>query len=171
MEKKENPSPHRKQDNMTRERNTLPTNGRYCNEEVVTEADYRPASCAAAALMPPGPVYNWCCVLYSVAEIIGHATRYRGVQIPLKTPSDPIETPLRKDVSAQILRVPLITSESLQSQPIESRIAQERVQDVVKPPETSLPSGITRSLKSSKVPSSRIGRLLHYGGSCSLLHN
>ena len=31
--------------------------------------------------MPPGPTYNWFCVLYSAAQIIGHAARCRGPQI------------------------------------------------------------------------------------------
>src|SRR5882672_4599848 len=29
--------------------------------------------------MPPGPAYNWFCVLYSVAEILGNAARYRSI--------------------------------------------------------------------------------------------
>ena len=34
--------------------------------------------------MPPGPAYNWLCVVHSVAEILAHAGRYRAAQI---TPS------------------------------------------------------------------------------------
>jgi hypothetical protein len=34
--------------------------------------------------MPPGPVYNWLCVLHSAAEILGHAARYRAAQSPLQ---------------------------------------------------------------------------------------
>lgn len=30
--------------------------------------------------MPPGPAYNWFCVLYSAAEILSHAARYRAAQ-------------------------------------------------------------------------------------------
>ena len=30
--------------------------------------------------MPPGPAYNWICVLTSTAEIISHAARYRATQ-------------------------------------------------------------------------------------------
>jgi hypothetical protein len=48
--------------------------------------------------MPPGPAYNWFCVLHSVTEILGHAARYRGAHVPLKTtplklhPDSPLET-------------------------------------------------------------------------------
>ncbi|KAF8828667.1 hypothetical protein HHX47_DHR3000122 [Lentinula edodes] len=31
--------------------------------------------------MPPGPGYNWICVLSSAAEIVGHAARYRASQV------------------------------------------------------------------------------------------
>lgn len=31
--------------------------------------------------MPPGPAYNWLCVLYSASEILGNAARYRSAQI------------------------------------------------------------------------------------------
>jgi hypothetical protein len=31
--------------------------------------------------MPPGPAYNWLCVLHSTAEILSHAARYRAAQI------------------------------------------------------------------------------------------
>lgn len=34
--------------------------------------------------MPPGPGYNWLCVVHSVAEILAHAARYRAAQL---TPS------------------------------------------------------------------------------------
>ena len=32
-------------------------------------------------MMPPGPAYNWLCVLHSTAEILSHAARYRASQI------------------------------------------------------------------------------------------
>ncbi|KAF9257793.1 hypothetical protein L218DRAFT_85304 [Marasmius fiardii PR-910] len=31
--------------------------------------------------MPPGPAYNWLCVLSSIADIASHAARYRGTQL------------------------------------------------------------------------------------------
>lgn len=31
--------------------------------------------------MPPGPAYNWLCVLHSTAEIISHAARYKAAQV------------------------------------------------------------------------------------------
>ncbi|KDR78182.1 hypothetical protein GALMADRAFT_1304879 [Galerina marginata CBS 339.88] len=31
--------------------------------------------------MPPGPAYNWFCVLYSTAEILSNAARYRAAQL------------------------------------------------------------------------------------------
>jgi len=31
--------------------------------------------------MPPGPAYNWFCVLHSAAEILSHAARYRAAQV------------------------------------------------------------------------------------------
>jgi len=39
--------------------------------------------------MPPGPAFNWLCVLHSAAEILGHAARYRVAQSPLKPASSP----------------------------------------------------------------------------------
>ena len=35
----------------------------------------------ASTAMPPGPVYNWLCVLHSTAEILSHAARHRATQI------------------------------------------------------------------------------------------
>lgn len=35
--------------------------------------------------MPPGPAFNWLCVLSSAADILGHAARIRVAQLP-KTP-------------------------------------------------------------------------------------
>lgn len=35
--------------------------------------------------MPPGPAYNWFCVLASTAEIVSNAARYRASQLTPKT--------------------------------------------------------------------------------------
>ncbi|KAF9064738.1 ABC1 family-domain-containing protein [Rhodocollybia butyracea] len=44
--------------------------------------------------MPPGPGYNWICVLSSAAEIVGHAARYRASQLT-RLPRD--ARPLQKN--------------------------------------------------------------------------
>jgi len=36
--------------------------------------------------MPPGPAYNWFCVLYSAGEILSHAARYRAAQVIPRNP-------------------------------------------------------------------------------------
>lgn len=48
--------------------------------------------------MPPGPAFNWLCVLHSAAEILGHAARYRVAQSPRKRrradePIQPVSPP------------------------------------------------------------------------------
>lgn len=37
--------------------------------------------------MPPGPGYNWFCVLYSTVEILSNAARYRAAQLTPKSSS------------------------------------------------------------------------------------
>lgn len=34
--------------------------------------------------MPPGPAYNWLCVLNSTVEIISHAAQYKAAQVAPK---------------------------------------------------------------------------------------
>ena len=46
--------------------------------------------------MPPGPAYNWLCVLYSTAEILSHATRHRAAQIVPRSTSTPLNSPKRR---------------------------------------------------------------------------
>ena len=48
-------------------------------------------------MMPPGPAYNWLCVLHSTAEILSHAARYRASQIvPRSTTSSPLNSRKRR---------------------------------------------------------------------------
>ena len=166
--------------------------------------------------MPPGPVYNWLCVLHSAAEILGHAARYRAAQFPLQH-TDPFFAPRKRkrtDESAteeaplQRSNIAGFTGEIAGQQVVQNRetppedvppvaqvvsaqpVIQNDVQDV-RPVQVSFSYSITfsyftlcfliqestvhflqpiatpqasRNLKPSKVPSSRIGRLFHYGG-------
>lgn len=202
--------------------------------------------------MPPGPAYNWLCVVCSAADIISRAARIRATQLAPR--SSPLTAKKRKESpegrSQKSLHdteadAPVITSNRLDTEKVHSahrttdlsvdRFAfpqelqvppsvalsstgsTEAVQNLtrhesgssleippdkwkssalggihpdevflsnlisgtqltltiqsplaynVDPPPYSLPS---RNLQSSKVPSSRIGRLFHYGGTKILL--
>ena len=46
--------------------------------------------------MPPGPAYNWLCVLHSTAEILSHAARHRAAQIVPKSTSSPLNSRKRQ---------------------------------------------------------------------------
>jgi hypothetical protein len=45
-----------------------------------SNATLRPTTRAKPS-MPPGPAYNWLCVLHSTVEIISHAARYKATQV------------------------------------------------------------------------------------------
>lgn len=40
--------------------------------------------------MPPGPAYNWLCVLYSTAAILSHAAQHRAAQIVQRSTTAPL---------------------------------------------------------------------------------
>ena len=46
--------------------------------------------------MPPGPAYNWLCVLHSISEILSHAARYRATQIAPRFNSSPLNSRKRR---------------------------------------------------------------------------
>ena len=46
--------------------------------------------------MPPGPAYNWLCVLHSTAEILSHVARYRATQIAPRSTSSPLNSRKRR---------------------------------------------------------------------------
>lgn len=46
--------------------------------------------------MPPGPAYNWLCVLHSISEILSHAARYRATQIAPRFTSSPLNSRKRR---------------------------------------------------------------------------
>ena len=46
--------------------------------------------------MPPGPAYNWLCVLHSAAEILSHAARHRAAQIVPRSTFTPINSRKRR---------------------------------------------------------------------------
>ena len=50
----------------------------------------------ASTVMPPGPAYNWLCVLHSISEILSHAARYRATQIAPRFTSSPINSRKRR---------------------------------------------------------------------------
>jgi len=57
--------------------------------------------------MPPGPVYNWLCVLHSAAEILGHAARYRAAQFPLQHTDSFVAPRKRKRTEENTTEAPL----------------------------------------------------------------
>ncbi|KAF8228088.1 ABC1-domain-containing protein [Tricholoma matsutake] len=150
--------------------------------------------------MPPGPAYNWLCVVCSATDIISRAARIRATQLAPR--SSPLTAKKRKESpegrSQKSLHDTEADAPELQVPPsvaLSSTGSTEAVQNLtrhesgssleippdkwkssalggihpdesplaynVDPPPYSLPS---RNLQSSKVPSSRIGRLFHYGG-------
>lgn len=180
--------------------------------------------------MPPGPAYNWLCVVCSATDIISRAARIRATQLAPR--SSPLTAKKRKESpegrSQKSLHdteadAPVITSNRLDTEKVHSahRTTDLNVdrfafpQELQVPPSVALSStgsteavqnltrhesgssleiptdkwkssalgGIhpdesplaynvdsplyslpSRNLQSSKVPSSRIGRLFHYGG-------
>ncbi|KAF9007062.1 ABC1 family-domain-containing protein [Cyathus striatus] len=192
--------------------------------------------------MPPGPAYNWFCVLYSASQILSNAATYRAAQVAQLVPrnagaayvnrertrTDDVEEPADVKTYPSTAASGETVNESVKvveaedkgvamnyNAPIEHYIPQDvavpkdvdepthvsltsfqgsvvpntptvedsplptkRVfnsgisGDVVQPPVTEqqvVPPTVTyqptpRSLQSSKVPSSRLGRLFHYGG-------
>ncbi|KAF8900498.1 ABC1 family-domain-containing protein [Gymnopilus junonius] len=182
--------------------------------------------------MPPGPAYNWFCVLHSTAEILSNAARYRATQLTSTSSSyahprkrrrteDFVEEQAQQEIQvsdatsiehaspntvvdkadivlsesvvreAQRERVELeearpaeltatfdasrpsgTTSGTTVAVPVAGTIALRSIkeEDVREEPEPShiptqiYPVPVSRDLQSSKVPSSRIGRLFHYGG-------
>lgn len=50
----------------------------------------------ASTAMPPGPAYNWLCVLHSTAEILSHAARHRATRIVPRSTSSPLNSRKRR---------------------------------------------------------------------------
>ena len=133
--------------------------------------------------MPPGPAYNFLCVLSSTANILTHAARIRAKQSGIVTSKRKRQKLLEADAEQnnRILastRVEIETKETSIRKEVNLRSANysahpTRVSDqlvterdlqswnTVEPEVQVL---ATRNLQSSKVPSSGIGRLFHYGG-------
>lgn len=80
-------------------------------------------------------VFNWIPVAHSVADILSHAARIRAQSL----------SPLKPRSTVQLEHTP-------------TKVSVQPVKTVSPPP---VP---TRHLQSSTVPSSKIGRLFHYGG-------
>ncbi|KAG7450996.1 ABC1-domain-containing protein [Guyanagaster necrorhizus] len=145
--------------------------------------------------MPPGPAYNWLCVLSSAADILGHAARIRASQIAgqrsvlvsrmnnrdapaleenkIKTEENVRPVVTEPFVLTRVSILPREFSAEVKSVEETQEIREDSVVDSI-PYETAPPTQAeeiqaplvfpTRNLSSSKVPSSRIGRLFHYGG-------
>jgi hypothetical protein len=56
----------------------------------------REIATASSTAMPPGPAYNWLCVLHSTAEILSHAARHRATQIVPRSTSSPLNSRKRR---------------------------------------------------------------------------
>jgi hypothetical protein len=54
------------------------------------------AAASESTAMPPGPAYNWLCVLHSTAEILSHAARHRATQIVPRSTSSPLNSRKRR---------------------------------------------------------------------------
>ena len=132
--------------------------------------------------MPPGPAYNWLCVAYSALNILSHAAHHRAAQVTQRAAAratTAADTKSRQEPHSTENDVKLTNAPSneassmLNTTPSEgvqlgiSDLQIDKVEMIVgraphkQPPIYSIPA---RNLQSSKVPSSRIGRLFHYGG-------
>ncbi|KAK2465552.1 hypothetical protein APHAL10511_002444 [Amanita phalloides] len=100
--------------------------------------------------------YNWFCVAYSVINILSHAAHHRvaGSTLAARTSSQAWKTQSNKEEPRSSLPDHAPMTEAQPATVGGSRHSNEN-------PTYSTPN---RHLQSSKVPSSRIGRLFHYGG-------
>ncbi|KAF7760373.1 hypothetical protein Agabi119p4_11049 [Agaricus bisporus var. burnettii] len=159
--------------------------------------------------MPPGPAYNWLCVLHTTAEILSNIARHRAVPVNRIKPSrvervgrrepdnqlehasytgtcnvarDPPSEPRIETVPSTVLTGEEPASSILQHNPVkptnvspesepvvsyelQSAAPSDDIGQPIPSPNPSTPIVIPpRTLQSSRVPSSRIGRLFHYGG-------
>ncbi|KAF8637109.1 hypothetical protein AX17_003013 [Amanita inopinata Kibby_2008] len=174
--------------------------------------------------MPPGPAYNWFCVLHSTLNIISHAAHYRAAQLASKqvvgaaaaarggraakvleeelnqainqyhAPEEIPNAPQRSTVviepviddgltlearkQAQSIAADQTDAQSGEHNLPNAPLAEERhlQPEILTPEEPSTQVHVTaddtmktytiptRNLQWSKVPSSRLGRLVHYGG-------
>jgi len=105
--------------------------------------------------MPPGPVYNWLCVLHSAAEILGHAARYRAAQFPLQhtdsfvaprkrkkteenaTEEAPLQTSDIAGFAGEITGRRVVQKRETPSEPVRP-VAQPVIQNDVRPVQVSL---------------------------------
>ncbi|KIL65392.1 hypothetical protein M378DRAFT_526996 [Amanita muscaria Koide BX008] len=177
--------------------------------------------------MPPGPAYNWFCVVYSALNILSHAAKYQAAHMAPRADAGVVAGAMHQqrrrravtdlEESDQELSNAVKQYDSLENvmnipedAPAcgisESRVLGTRAEpsnaldearpdpDVVLiadvrninskkdystvsevPPELialddtkETYNTLPRNLQSSKVPSSRIGRLFHYGGKCPI---
>jgi len=58
--------------------------------------------------MPPGPAYNWLCVLYSTAEILSHAARHRAAQVVPRSTSAPLTSRKRRRTGETAESAPIL---------------------------------------------------------------
>lgn len=188
--------------------------------------------------MPPGPGYNWICVLSGAAEIVGHVARYRAFQLahlardgrpvqrvtlenewndlkskigtaeerleakdvqepsrdtaglpPMKAPAEATPNPMSEShtnfSTGETLSSPQVAPFVPPASTPQLRTEVSALLDMVEPAATvdhttttepSIDRGFVVSqvgpaasvhkntLQSSKVPSSKLGRLFHYGG-------
>lgn len=118
-----------------------------------------------------GQAFGFLCVLHSVFDILSHAAKIRAAQIAGTTPLVPITTGKRThQVEATSSSVVDLKPENLPSRdviydPVTLVSSNNKSEGSnVLPPALQDVSVPTQHLQSSKVPSSRIGRLFHYGG-------
>ncbi|PPR00810.1 hypothetical protein CVT26_012451 [Gymnopilus dilepis] len=120
--------------------------------------------------MPPGPAYNWFCVLYSTAEILSHAARYRATQLTPKSSSfghprkrrrteDATDRTILERVEKveEVIQIPVepspsrparVEEENLASEPVSLPADRKVVEAEVRPVETiSLPDASERTEK------------------------
>ena len=64
---------------------------------------------AASTAMPPGPAYNWLCVLHSTVEILSHAARHRATQIVPRSTSSPLNSRKRRRTEETVDILPVVS--------------------------------------------------------------
>ncbi|KAH8831183.1 ABC1-domain-containing protein [Flagelloscypha sp. PMI_526] len=129
--------------------------------------------------MPPGPAFNWFCTLSTAADIISHAAKIRASQVyrqpSLRTalaspkPLPPVqELVIEHNFPAEELKPSPTNATLAEAVPevVENVMELEPVRQPTTPRFIEHPEIVFQSqnLQSSKVPSSRIGRMFHYGG-------
>ncbi|KAG9311095.1 ABC1-domain-containing protein [Chiua virens] len=143
--------------------------------------------------MPPSGAFGWLCVAHSVADIAFRAAQIRSAQalpkpsLPVTSSSGPQSFEPRPYSTKGVDSTPRVPGSDVHEQsnlpqdvrsitafkddPLSPRLSGNTQSDPIEPTPSFSPvdspkpePAIARNLHSSKVPSSKLGRLFHYGG-------